>query len=155
MKRKGYLFEQVVDFESLLQATRRAARAGGSGLTAEAARFVADLEASCLSLQRELLSGSYLPGAYRTFMIHEPKPRLISASPFKDRVVHHSLCAVLEPHFERLAIYDSYACRRGKGLHRAVDRAQRFTRRFSAYLKFDVQHYFETINHEILKGVLR
>jgi RNA-directed DNA polymerase len=155
MKREGDLFERVTSFEALIEATRRAARAGGSGLTLDAARFVSDLEVRCLSLRHTLLNGDYQPGAYRTFMIHKPKPRLISASPFVDRVVHHSLCAVLEPHFERFAVYDSYACRRGKGLHLAMDRAQRMTRRFSVYLKLDIKHYFETVSHEILKALLR
>ena len=155
MKRIGGLFEQVVSFQALVEATRRAARAGGARLTNEAASFCADLELHCLELRRTLLCGEYRPGDYHTFMLLKPKPRLISAAPFIDRVVHHSLCAALEPHLERHAIFDSYACRQGRGLHRAIARAERFSRRFKVYLKLDIHHYFETIHHDTIKTLLR
>jgi retron-type reverse transcriptase len=69
------------------------------------------LERELLTLQHELLTQRYNPGAYTTFTIREPKTRLISAAPYRDRVVHHALCNVIEPLFERTCIYDSYACR--------------------------------------------
>ena len=81
-----------------------------------------------LMLQDELRQGRYRPGDYVTFTIHEPKRRRISAAPFRDRVVHHALCQVIEPVFERLFIDDSYANRVGRGTHRAVDRFQAFAR---------------------------
>ena len=73
---------------------------------------------------------TYQPGSYQSFYIHEPKRRLISAAPFRDRVVHHALCNVIEPIFERSFIFDSYANRLGKGTHRAMDRCQEFARRY-------------------------
>lgn len=155
MKRATQIFSEVSDFHALIAATRRATLAKGSRPTREVASFCAALEPNCLTLRRALISGAYQPGAYRSFMIFEPKARLISAAPFVDRVVHHSLCAALEPHFERFSIYDSYACRRGKGLHLAVERAQRFSRRFSVFLKLDIQHYFESASHHTLKLMLR
>lgn len=124
-------------------------------MSREVAEFCADPEPRCLELRSELSAGAYTPGAYHTFLLLDPKPRLISAAPFRDRVVHHSLSAVIEPQLERHAIHDSYACRVNRGLHRAVERAERFTRRYSAYLKLDVHHYFETIHHETLKAQLR
>ncbi len=66
----------------------------------------------------------WAPGAYYSFYIRDPKKRLVSAAPFRDRVVHHALCRVTEPLFERAFIGDSYANRKGKGTHAAVDRAQ-------------------------------
>lgn len=154
MKRVGYLFPQVAHFEALIQASKRAKQAGGSKLTLDAAQFYADRESRCLALRDQLLTETYLPGPYHSFMIHEPKARLISAAPFVDRVVHHSLCAVLEPYLERFAIGDSYACRKDKGLHKAITRAQSFSRRYSCFLKLDIQHYFETISHRVLKKQL-
>src|ERR1019366_5854029 len=80
-------------------------------------------------LHEELSTKTYRPGAYRSFFIYEPKKRQISAAPYRDRVVHHALTGVLEPIFERSFIADSYACRKGKGTHAAVDRCQQFARR--------------------------
>ena len=98
---------------------------------------------------------SYKPRPYRTFSISDPKTRTISAAEFRDRVAHHALCAVLEPLFERTTIFDSYACRPGKGSHAAVKRAQYFSRRFKRFLKLDIQKFFENLDHEVLKTSLR
>ena len=75
-----------------------------------------------LRLERELSSGRYRPGRYKTIEIREPKHRVVSAAPFRDRVVHQAFCAVCELVFERSFIHDSYANRVGKGMHRAVAR---------------------------------
>ncbi len=87
-------------------------------------------------------------------MAHDPKRRLISAAPFRDRVVHHALCAVTEPVFERRFIADSYANRRGKGTHAALDRAQGFSRRYRYVLPFDVEQFFPAVDHRILLQLL-
>ncbi len=152
MKRLGHVFEEVCAFLSLEQAAHRAFRANRGN--AEALRFMYDLEPELLALQRELEGGAYRPGPYHTFTIWEPKERQIAAAPFRDRVVHHSVCAVLEPVFERRYVHDSYACRKDKGSHRAVTRAQRFARGFRYFLKCDVRKYFENIDHGVLKGIL-
>ena len=153
MRRVGYLFEQIADLGALIEATRRAAK--GSQLTEEAAAFCADIEPNCLSLRRELINGHYHPGPLRTFLIHQPKPRLISAAPFRDRVIHHALCAALEPQLDKQAIHHSYACRPNKGLHKAIDYAHTLCKTHSTYLKLDIHHYFETIDHTTLKQLLR
>ena len=95
------------------------------------------------------------PGAYTYFKIHEPKERMVAAAPFRDRVVHHALVSVLEPHFERRFVAHSYACRRGKGTHRALERAAELSRKRRFVLKGDVCKFFPSIDHEILKGEVR
>ncbi len=153
MKRIGYLFEQVCDFLSMERAAYRAFRANrGNG---DALAFMFRLEPELLQLQRDLEDGSYRPGPYHTFTIWEPKERRVAAAPFRDRVVHHAVCAVLEPVFERRYIHDSYACRNGKGSHRALRRAFGFARSSRYFLKCDVARYFESIDHAVLKGMLR
>ena len=112
------------------------------------------LEDNLLSLQEELQNFSYRPGDYTSFYIHEPKRRLISAAPFRDRVVHHAPCNLIEPLFERLFIPDSYANRVGKGTHRALDRLQAFTRRYAYALQCDVQQFFPAIDHTNLRAEL-
>lgn len=152
MRRVGHLFEKVIDFDMLRRAARRAAR-GKRG--AEPSRFLSELEREVLRLREELSTSRWRPGPYRSFVVNEPKPRLISAAPFRDRVVHHALCAAMEPVLERFAIFDSYACRRGKGTLAAIARAQTMTRRASYFLKLDIRKFFESARHADLNALLR
>jgi RNA-directed DNA polymerase len=118
MKSHTNLYETICTFENLLRAASRAQC--GKRFKASTARFNFSLERELLTLQDELLTQRYRPGAYTTFTIREPKTRLISAAPYRDRVVHHALCSVIEPLFERTFIYDflclsageRHACRR-------------------------------------------
>ncbi|MBE7458652.1 MAG: RNA-directed DNA polymerase [Planctomycetia bacterium] len=108
-----------------------------------------------LRLQHELRTRIYRPGRYRAFYVSEPKRRLISAAPYRDRVVHHALIRVIGPLFERNFVTDSYANRIGKGTHRAADRCQEFARRFAYVLQCDIVKFFPSVDHQILKTLLR
>src|SRR5271165_3494750 len=99
------MFEQIADFPNLLLAYAKAAR--GKRSRPNVAEFDYHLEGHLLRLRDELRAQTYLPGPYRRFHISDPKPRLISAAPFRDRVVHHALCNLIEPVFERRFIADS------------------------------------------------
>ena len=105
------------------------------------------LETELLQLERELLSNSYRPRPYRSFWVREPKLRRICAADIRDRVVHHAIIRVLEPYFEAYFIHDTYACRHGKGTHRAVRRAQAFSRRHRYVLQLDVRKFFASVDH--------
>jgi len=152
MKTYKNLYPEVWAFDNLYRAYRKA-RKGKRG-KAPAATFEWNLEANLIQLQRELADKAYKPGPYHSFYIHEPKRRLISAAPFRDRVVHHALCRVIEPIFERRFIYDSYANRVGKGTHRALDRCQACARRNRYVLQCDVKQFFPSIDHAVLRGIL-
>ncbi|MBZ0304799.1 MAG: hypothetical protein K8I82_01905 [Anaerolineae bacterium] len=119
------LYSQVIDWSNLLLAYRKAARQKRG--KPSAAGFEHQLADHLLALQADLTHFIYQPGGYVHFMIHDPKQRKISAAPFRDRVVHHALCNIIEPLFEQQFIADSYANRVGKGTHRAVDRLQEFS----------------------------
>jgi len=142
----------VYAWDNLLLAYRKAAK-GKRGLP-PAATFEYHLEDNLIALQEELASQSYQPGPYASFYIHEPKRRLISAAPFRDRVVHHALCNVIEPLFERSFIENSYANRVGKGTHRALNCCQQFARRYAYVLQCDVKQFFPSIDHAILRDIL-
>jgi len=146
-------YAQVHAWDNLYLAWRKAAR--GKRGRAAAAAFEYHLEDNLVTLQEELAAQTYRPGPYASFHIHEPKRRLISAAPFRDRVVHHALCNVIEPAFERSFIADSYANRTGKGTHRALDRCQAFARQYRYVLACDVRQFFPAIDHAILEGILR
>jgi len=148
----GSLFSEIVAFPNLMLAAKRAAR--GKRFRPNVARFSLQLEEELHALRQSLTSHSYRPGSYRTFVLREKKPRLISAAPFRDRVVHHALCNVVEPIIERSFLFDSYACRKGKGTHAAIERASHYARRFGYVLKCDVAQYFPSIDHEILLRLL-
>jgi retron-type reverse transcriptase len=152
MKRHGNLWDQVISFAALLHAAEQARK--GKRFRPAVASFHFDQERALWKLHEELATKTYRPGAYRSFFIHEPKKRQISAAPYRDRVVHHALVNVLEPIYERTFIADSYACRKGKGTHAAVRRCQEFARRFRYVLKADIQKFFPSVDHEILKGLL-
>lgn len=141
-------YEEIYAWPNLMQAWKQAAKGKRGG--ASAAAFEYKLADNLLALQQELLEGTYKPGGYTHFYIKEPKLRKISAAPFRDRVVHHALCNVIEPTFEKLFIPDSYANRVGKGTHKAVDRLQYFCKKKRYVLRLDIVKHFPSIDHAIL-----
>jgi retron-type reverse transcriptase len=152
LKTYKHLYPQIYTFGNLHRAYR-AARKGKRDRVAVAS-FEFDMESQLLQLQRELQEQTYCPGAYTSFYIHEPKRRLVSAAPFRDRVVHHALCNVIEPIWEARFIPTSYACRVGKGTHAALDQCERWTRQYRYAFHGDIVKYFPSIDLEILRGLL-
>lgn len=152
MKTYKHLYPRVVEFENLRQAYRAARR--GKRDKVQVFQFEFDAESELLRLYDELQAKTYQPGAYTNFHLQDAKRRLISAAPFRDRVVHHALCNFIEPIFERTFIFDSYANRKEKGTHRALDRAQHFARQYPYVLQGDIVQYFPSIDHAILRGIL-
>jgi retron-type reverse transcriptase len=146
------LFPRVVAWENLLLAYRKASR--GKRGRSPAASFEFQVADRLLELQDELVTDTYRPGPYRHFIIHEPKRRRISAAPFRDRVVHHALCNVIEPLFEARFYPHSYANRVGKGTHRAIDQLQAYARRYRYVLRLDVVQHFPSLDHAVLKREL-
>ncbi|MFL0797274.1 MAG: RNA-directed DNA polymerase [Cellvibrionaceae bacterium] len=153
VKRIGNLWPQITGFDNLLAAYYKA-RLGKQTRNA-VANFSFNLEEELLLLQHQLQAGSYHPGAYRQFIIRERKPRLISAAPFRDRVVHHAVMNVLEPILDKRFYFHSYACRQGKGVHKAVDQYQQWAKRYAYVLKVDIARYFPSIRHDVLKAQLQ
>lgn len=153
MKRANHLWPLFISFPNLYAAYANA-RLGKQSRDSVAA-FSLDLEANLFDLQNSLETGNYQPGAYRQFIIRERKARLISAAPFRDRVIHHAIMNVLEPVFEKQFYYHSYACRKGKGTHQAVDQYQQCAKRYAYVLKVDIARYFPSIRHDCLKAQLQ
>lgn len=153
MKRHGNIYPQITDFANLIAAARQAQK--GKRFRENILKFNYNLEAEIAKIQRELESKTYQPGRYKTFEIYEPKRRLISAAPYRDRVVHHAICNIIVPIFEKSFINDSYANRLGFGTHRALRRFTNFARNNSYILQCDIKKYFPSIDHEILKSLLR
>jgi retron-type reverse transcriptase len=152
MKRYGNLYTQIVEFENILASAKKAQK--GKRFRYNVLEFNYNLESELSKLQQELINKTYQPGEYRTFYIKEPKTRMISAAPYRDRVVHHALCNIIVPLIEPTFIGDSYANRVGFGSHRALRRFTKFARSNRYILQCDIQKYFPSIDHEILKTLL-
>jgi hypothetical protein len=118
------LFAQIVAFENLHTAYRgaRSCKRYRSSIL----KFGYKLEENLLTLQWELAHKIYKHGGYREFVVTDSKKRVIKAAPFRDRVVHHALCNIIEPILDKGFVYDSYACRTGKGTHAAILRLEYF-----------------------------
>lgn len=124
--------------------------------------FEKNLQNNLLFLRSELLLHSYRPRPLVNFVIRDPKTRKISKSDFRDRIIHHAICNIIEPIFEKTFIYDSYANRKGKGALNALLRFDYFKRKMSRnntrkcfILKADIKKYFENVNHKILIKIIR
>ena len=153
MKTFKNLFNKIISFENLLLAAQKASQ--GKKGKFNVMRFNFNLEDNLLKLQHELVNKTYWPGEYHAFQIYDPKPRLISAAPFQDRVVHHALCNIIEPLFDNTFIYHCYANRKNKGTHAGIRRVQKFLRANRFVLKCDIKKYFPSIDHELLKQEIR
>ena len=153
VRRHDHLFAQVANFAALHNAAQRAV--AGKRKKPGAAAFFANLEGELLRLERERRDQSERTGRYLEIMVRDPKRRLVSAAPFRDRVVHHALFATIGPIFERGFIDDSYANRTGKGTHRALARYEHYRDRYRHVLRADIYRYFPSIDHAVLKADLR
>ncbi|MFH0829935.1 MAG: reverse transcriptase/maturase family protein [Candidatus Aenigmatarchaeota archaeon] len=170
MKTFDNLYGKVCSPENLLLAFRKARK--GKSKKWYVKRFEANLDGELADLKTELENRTYSPRPLKRFIIRDPKTRVIHASHFRDRVVHHALCNVLEPIFDKTFIHDSYANRKGKGGLAALDRFDCFKRKVSGNgrlvhgakdnnmvvgyaLKADIRHYFPSVDHDVLIGIIR
>ena len=155
MRRARHLFDRIAAFPHLARAFVGARRRKRP--SAELLEFTHDLEPRLWAMRRALLAGPYPWGEYRQFWIRDPKPRLIRAAPFADRVLHHAIVDVLDPILRRGFIADSYACLPDRGVHRAVARFVQFARerRGAGYvLQCDIKSYFASVDHHVLNALL-
>ena len=152
MNRENNLFEKICSIQNLHESFYKASK--GKRQSTEYLKFRQNAGKKLEELRQVLLQGIYTAGAYRQFTIIDPKERVISAAPFKDRIVHHAIINVLEPVFEKQFIYHTYACRKGKGTHAAARYAFKCAKKYQFFLKLDVRKYFDSIDHSVLKNLL-
>jgi len=153
MKRHGQLMAAIAEPANLRLAFWNAAKSNRA--KADRRVFQENRDENLTCLRAELLSGTVAVGDYHTFTIYDPKERTICAASFRERVLHHALMNVCEPILERAAIFDSYACRKGKGQQAAVQRAVSYARKNGWFLKMDIRKYFDSIDHAVLQQLLK
>lgn len=153
-----HVFDQKLTFIKLYEAHLRASK--GKRNRREVLEFEIDLETNLINLLNQIKSRGYRMGKYRTFVIYEPKPRLIQSLPYKDRIVHQWYVEeFIIPYFVPKFIQDTYACIQGRGTHKAVEKVQKYMRimkrRHGHYyiLKCDIQKYFYSISKDVLFSI--
>ena len=152
MKRVGHLMPEIVEWENLLLAFCRAER--GLSDKHEADVYRENLNENLRFLRDGLANGSFPFGEYHSFEVRDPKTRMIHAPAFRERVAQHAIFNLCEPIMEKKLVDDSFACRKGKGTHGALKRAQIFARLYKWYLKLDVRRYFDSVLHTQLLEML-
>ncbi len=162
------LYYEIISWKNLILAWKKARK--GKTKMDYVIEFEANLRENLLKLREELENQTYFPKPLRDKIINDPKTRKISISDFRDRIVHHAICNIIESIFDKRFIYDSCANRKGKGNLFALKRFDEFARKISKNgkiknlidnnqikgycLKADIKHYFEEVNHDVLVGTI-
>ena len=156
MKRKNNLFDNIVTKDNLMIAYQKA-RKGKSGQYGVKI-FEKNVERNIDQLYDELISGTYKTSEYSVFKIYEPKEREIFRLPFRDRIVHHAIMNIMESIWVSVFISQSYSCIKGKGIHavlKAIKRDLKDVDNTKYCLKLDIKKFYPTIDHEILRTIIR
>lgn len=151
-RRSSLNLSEIADMNNLGLAFARAAKS--KRRRPEVKSFEADLWKHLYQLRDEVRHLTISLGHFSEFRIFDPKPRVIHAPSFRERVVHHAMMAKMGPILDRGWVDDSYACREGKGGLVAIERAETFLRRYPFFVKIDVRRYFDSIDHTILLHAL-
>lgn len=153
-------YNSIISVENLLISWQEFLR--GKKKRHDVARFSLRFMDNILKLRSDLLNKTYQHGQYYAFKINDPKPRDIHKAKVRDRIVHHAVYRILYPYFDKKFIYESYSCRNDKGTHKAINRFRFMARKVSRnnkrtawILKGDIRKFFATIDHQILKDILR
>lgn len=153
MKRINNLIPLIADPDNLRLAFWKARK--GKDYKEEVVLYRSVLDKNLLLLRNQILSTNVVIGNYQYFKIYDPKERTICAASFHQRILHHAIMNVCHSTFEKFQIFDSYASRKNKGTYAALERAKYYTKKYKWFLKLDVRKYFDSIDHNILKSLLR
>lgn len=153
MKRAGNLYHKIAELDNLELAFWKAQN-GKSSKTA-VVKFRKNLSQNLNEIRKEFIENRVKMGNYSYFTIYDPKERMICAASFKERVIQHAVVNVCNDEFEKFQIFDSYACRKGKGVDACLKRAVEFCKKYRWYLKLDIHKYYDSIHHDIMMNILR
>ncbi len=155
-----HTYNNIISLENLLDAWKEFVR--GKQSRKDVQEFERNLMTNLIALHRELVAKKYSHSAYQHFKIADPKPRDIHKATVRDRLLHHAICRVLYPFFNRVLIADSYSCRLDKGTHKALDRFREFGYKVSQnntrtcwVLKCDIKKFFANIDQFILVEIIK
>lgn len=153
MKTHKRLYQKLYSKENLLSAFQKAKK--GKSKRSYVIQFENNLEDNLNKLQEELQNKTYKPHLLHKFIIRDPKTRTIHSSNFRDRIVHHAIVNILNPIYEKIFIYDSFASRKNKGSHEAILRFEQFIRQVSSNGRLVKNHYNNnSVQGYVLKAYL-
>jgi retron-type reverse transcriptase len=155
----NYKYEDLISLNNLLEAWQVFLK--GKRSRADVQVFERNLMHSLISLHEDLATMRYMHDPYEGFTVSDPKHRQIHKASVRDRVLHRTVYDAVYPFFDRLFIPDSYACRKGKGVHKALTQFTVYTRKVSQnyrktawVLKCDIRQFFASIDQNILLSML-
>ncbi|MBI3273547.1 MAG: hypothetical protein HYZ69_00210 [Candidatus Colwellbacteria bacterium] len=155
-----HTYNDIISIDNLLKAWKEFIM--GKKKRKDAQEFKRDLMANIIQLHNDLAAMSYRHCGYEAFNISDPKPRNIHKAYIRDRVLHRALYRILYPFFDRTFISDSYSCRYDKATYKAMDKFRKFFYKISEnnkktvwVLKCDIRKFFASVNHGILKEILK
>lgn len=151
----GGIFQHIISKENLFAAWREFQK--GKMGKEDVLVFSEHFEKHLLQLHTDLVREKYKHGPYMRFLIQDPKLRHIAKASVRDRVLHHAICRIITPSFDRAFIFDAYSSRKTKGVHRAIERLQSLAQKLSRnntqtvwVLKCDVRKFFDSVGHNRL-----
>lgn len=154
MRRHGNLWHEIINIDNLYLAYKKARK--GKSWQDTIKRFDRNFDENLFRIQRLLISKTFSTSKYKEKIIYEPKQRVIYRLPFApDRIVQHALMNVIEPIWDAMFIYDSYACRKGKGIHEGSRRTMEFVRKNRYCLKMDISKFYPSVDHDILYEIVQ
>lgn len=156
MKRINHLYDQIISIDNILLADQIARK--GKAKQPGIIEFDKNFDQNIADIYRELVTKTYVTSKYATFKIYEPKERVISMLPYRDRVVQHSIMNIMEPVFVSTFTSDTYSCIKGKGIHAAANAVKEalVDEAGTVYcMKLDIKKFYPNVDHDILKGLLR
>jgi retron-type reverse transcriptase len=157
MKRKGNIYNKLISIENLRRADKNARK--GKGYQYGIKLFDRNADTNLLLLHESLLNKTYRTSQYTTKTVYEPKERLVYRLPYyPDRIVHHAVMILLEPVFVSTFTTDTYSCIKKKGISAAVNAVKKAltdVENTTYCLKIDVKKFYPSIDHDILKALLR
>lgn len=155
MKRLSNIYNEIISIENLLLAHKNACK--GKSKQYGVVRFKKNLHANIQALHEELRKCRYVSPTYKSFTIYEPKEREIFVIPYRDRIVQHAILQKISGMFVKTFVKHTYSCIKNRGLHKAGTLIKKAVRlEGNDYcLKFDIEKYYPSIDHDILKSLLR
>lgn len=153
MNRQYVSLTEIADYNNLVLALHKASK--GKRHRSVVRELYEQFDKKISGLAQDIVAGQLPYGFFKSFQIYDPKKRLIYAACFADRVFHHAVMNIAGERLEKSMINHSYACRPGKGVHKAIIQVQGNLQRYKWFVKIDIAAYFSRIDHNILLALLR
>ncbi len=158
MKRYRNLYEKIISIDNLMLADEKAQK--GKKKTYGVKLHNKNREENIIRLHESLKNKTYNTSDYHIFKIYEPKERVIYRLPYyPDRIVHHAIMNILEPIWTKTFTYNTYSCIKRRGIEACAKQVDKIIKQYKDTplycLKIDICKYYPSINHDVMKRIIR